>query len=53
MRTEKSNYKEDREYKNQDNRETLTPDELAEEIRSLEGQDFFMTIPIGGVEHGR
>lgn len=32
---------------------TLTVDKLARQIRSLEGHEFFMSIPIGGEEHGR
>lgn len=53
METEKSiNQKNIDDTNMQDNR-TLTADELARQIHSLEGQDFFMSIPIGGDKHGR
>lgn len=32
--------------------ECVTMDDLADQINNLEGQDFFMSIPIGGEEYG-
>lgn len=53
METEKSiNQNKKNDTNMQDNR-TLTADDLARQIHSLEGQEFFMSIPIGGEEHGR
>ena len=38
---------------NMQDKGTLTVDKLVRQVRSLEGQEFFMSIPIGGEEHGR
>lgn len=53
METEKSINQKNIDDTNMQDNGTLTVDELARQIGSLEGQDFFMTIPIGGEEHGR
>ena len=53
METEKSIKQKNKGDTNMQDNETLTVDELARQIHSLEGQEFFMSIPIGGEEHGR
>ena len=53
METEKSIKQKNKDDTNMQDNETLTVDELARQIYSLEGQEFFMSIPIGGEEHGR
>ncbi len=53
METEKSINQKITDGTNMQDNGTLTVYELARQIRSLEGQEFFMSIPIGGEEHGR
>lgn len=53
METEKSINQQNKDDTNMQDNGILTVDELARQIRSLEGQEFFMSIPIGGEEHGR
>lgn len=53
METEKSINQKNIDDTNMQDNGTLTVDELTRQICSLEGQDFFMSIPIGGEEHGR
>ena len=53
MEAEKSIKLKNKDDTNMYDNETLTVDELARQIHSLEGQEFFMSIPIGGEEHGR
>ena len=53
METEKSIKQKNKDDTNMQDNETLTVDELARQIYRLEGQEFFMSIPIGGEEHGR
>lgn len=53
IETEKSINQKNIDDTNMQDNEILTADELARQIRSLEGQEFFMSIPIGGEEHGR
>ena len=53
METEKSINQKNKDDTKMQDKGTLTVDKLARQIRSLEGQEFFMSIPIGGEEHGR
>ena len=53
METEKSIKQKNKDDTNMQDNETLTVDKLVRQVRSLEGQEFFMSIPIGGEEHGR
>lgn len=53
METEKSINQNNKDNTNIQDNVTLTVDELTKQIHSLEGQEFFMSIPIGGEEHGR
>lgn len=53
METEKSINQNNKDDTHMQDNGTLTVDELARQIHSLEGQDFFMSIPIGGDKHGR
>ena len=53
METEKSMNQKKKDDTNVQNNGTLTAEELARQIHSLEGQEFCMSIPIGGDKHGR
>ena len=53
METEKSINQKNKDDTNMQDKGTLTVDKLARQIRSLEGHEFFMSIMIGGEEHGR
>ena len=53
METEKSIKQKNKDDTNMQDKGTLTVDKLAMQIRSLERHEFFMSIPIGGEEHGR
>ena len=53
METEKSIKQKNKDDTNMQDKGTLTVDKLVRQVRSLEGKEFFMSIPIGGEEHGR
>ena len=53
METEKSINQKNKDDTNMQDKGTLTVDMLTRQIRSREGQEFFMSIQIGGEEHGR
>ena len=53
METEKSIKQKNKDDTNMQDKGTLTVVKLVSQVRSLEGQGFFMSIPIGGEEHGR
>ena len=53
MKEEKSINQKNTEEKKKHNPDGLTAEELAEQIRNLDGQEFFMSIPIGGETNGR
>lgn len=53
MKEEKSINQKNTDEKKKHNPDYLTAEELAEQIRNLDGQEFFMSIPIGGETNGR